>query len=144
MNCLYIHCTCAIVIAVAIISLDMNTRIVHLGAAPLLSLAVGNTGELGLSFKYEGEDAGTAGVRTTDCVAAGVRVSPLPVSSILRVGEGGVRSGISLCSLLLCPDCRDCRLPVTMLYDPEHQEKPEVTPDLHCGSSLVLSKENYQ
>ena len=74
MNCLYIHCTCAIVIAVAIISLDMNTRIVHLGAAPLLSLAVGNTGELGLSFKYEGEDAGTAGVRSTDCVAAGVRV----------------------------------------------------------------------
>ena len=36
------------------------------------------------------------------------------------VGEGAVRSGISLCSLLICPDCRDCRLPVTMLYDPEH------------------------
>ena len=41
--------------------------------------------------------------------------------------------GISLCSLLLCPDCRDCRLPVTMLYDPQHQEKPEVTPDPHGG-----------
>ena len=64
-------------------------------------------------------------------MAAGVRVSPLPVSSILRVGEGGVRSGISLCSLLLCPDCRDCRLPVTMMYDPQHQEKTEVTPDPH-------------
>ena len=89
---------------------------------------------LSLSINYEGEDTRTAGVRTTDSVAAGVRVSPLPVSSILRVGEGGGRSGISLCRLLLCPDCRDYRLPVTMLYDPEHQEKTEVTPDPHLVS----------
>ena len=42
------------------------------GVTPLPSLAVGNTGHVGLSFEYEGEDAGTAGVRSTDCVAAGV------------------------------------------------------------------------
>ena len=62
------------IIAVAIISLDMNTRTVHLGAAPFLSLAVGNTGHAGFSFQYEGEDAGTAGVGSRHCVAAGVRL----------------------------------------------------------------------
>ena len=61
----------AVSIAVAIISLDMNTRTVYLGAAPLLSVAFGDTGQAGLSFEYKWEDAGTASVGTTDCVAAG-------------------------------------------------------------------------
>ena len=36
-------CWVAVLIAVAKISLDMNTRTVHLGAAPLFTFRVGNT-----------------------------------------------------------------------------------------------------
>ena len=37
------HCGGAVIIAVTIISLDMDTKTVHLGAAPLLSIALYNT-----------------------------------------------------------------------------------------------------
>ena len=65
-------CWVAVLIAVAKISLDMNTRTVHLGAAEQsLFISIVHTGQASHTSPYEGEDAGTAGVRTTDCVAAG-------------------------------------------------------------------------
>ena len=64
----------AVVIAITKLALSVDTRTVHLGAAPLIIIRVGNTRELCLSIEYEGEDAGTAGVRSRHCVAAGVRL----------------------------------------------------------------------
>ena len=45
--------------------------IAHLGVAPLLTIAVGLARVMRLPISYEGEDAGTAGVRTIHSVAAG-------------------------------------------------------------------------
>ena len=51
---------------------------------------------MGISIEYEWEYAGFASVGPTDSVTAGVCVSPLPVSSVLRVSEGGVRLPVSI------------------------------------------------
>ena len=57
--------------------------IAHLGVAPLLTIAVCLTRGMWLPISYEGEDAGTAGVRTTNCVTAGVQTVNLSPDSVL-------------------------------------------------------------
>ena len=62
------YCGAAVIIAVAPVAIHIVTGTVHLGGTAIFFSI---TGEVGHTIEYEGEDAGTACVRPTDCVAAG-------------------------------------------------------------------------
>ena len=65
----------AVLIAETILTIDKTTRTVQLSAAkqPFL-IPIIHTGHVSITFINEGEDAGTAGVRSRHCVAAGAMI----------------------------------------------------------------------
>ena len=83
----------AVFITVTPLTTYVTSRTVHLGGAPLPSFIVGNTGEPGLILEYEGEDTGTAGVRTRHSVAAGAGRLCTDVSTqveVIIMGAGSI------------------------------------------------------